>query len=54
MRRDQAIGRSLAELLRPPAERARHRAGLARYLETGQTTLLGQRLEVEAMRADGR
>jgi len=31
-RRDQAIGRSLAELL-APAERARHRAGLARYLE---------------------
>ena len=52
-RRDEALGRRIAELIVPPALRAQHSAGLARYLETGVGTVLGRRVEIEAMRADG-
>ena len=51
--RDQAIGQELASLIIPPAMRARHRAGLRHYLETGIGPVLGKRLEVTALRADG-
>jgi signal transduction histidine kinase len=43
----------MAELIIPPAFRERHRHGLARYLSTGASTVLGKRLELEAMRSDG-
>ena len=46
-------GRELAEVIVPPALRAAHRDGLARYLATGQSGLLDQRLEMTAIRADG-
>jgi PAS domain S-box-containing protein len=49
----EAVGRELAELIVPPSLRARHRAGLERYLKTGQTRALNQRLQLTAMRADG-
>jgi PAS domain S-box-containing protein len=48
-----AVGRELAELIIPPELRERHRQGLARHLATGEASLLGKRMEVEAMRADG-
>jgi PAS domain S-box-containing protein len=51
--REGAIGRNLADLIIPPEQRAQHRAGLARYLATGEDTLLGRRLEMVALRADG-
>lgn len=51
--RDQAVGQELASLIIPPELRDRHRAGLRRYLETGEGPVLGQRLEVQALRADG-
>ncbi|MBA2290837.1 MAG: PAS domain S-box protein [Gemmatimonadales bacterium] len=51
--RDQAIGHELAELMVPPEMRAAHRAGLARFLETGERKMIGRRLEVPALRADG-
>jgi two-component system CheB/CheR fusion protein len=51
--RDQAVGQELASLIIPPELRDRHRAGLRRYLETGEGPVLGQRLEVSALRADG-
>ena len=51
--REQAAGREMAELIIPPALRQRHRTGLRRYLETGEARVLGQRLELPAMRADG-
>jgi PAS domain S-box-containing protein len=50
-RREEVIGRSLAETIIPPA--AAHREGLARFLVTQQSTLLGRRVEVTAMRASG-
>ena len=51
--RAQALGQELARLIIPPALRDRHRAGLKRYLETGEGPVLNQRLEVPAVRADG-
>ena len=52
-RRAEALGRQIADLIVPPALRARHKAGLARYLQTGTGTVLGRRVEIDAMRADG-
>jgi PAS domain S-box-containing protein len=51
--RQEAVGQELAELIIPPALRAKHRQGLARYLATGQGPVLGRRIEINAMRRDG-
>ena len=48
-----AIGREMAELIIPPELRDAHRAGLARYLETGEGTIVGRRIELRGMRSDG-
>jgi PAS domain S-box-containing protein len=52
-RRVQAIGREMAELIIPPALRARHRDGFSRLLTTGQPRIVDRRLELTGMRADG-
>jgi PAS domain S-box-containing protein len=52
-RAQDVIGSELAEVVIPPALRERHRAALRRYADTGQSTLLGQRVELTGMRADG-
>jgi PAS domain S-box-containing protein len=49
----EALGREMAELIVPPAQRERHRAGLARYLADGSTTILDRRIEITAQRAGG-
>ncbi len=51
--RDEAVGRELAELIIPPDLRAAHRAALARHLETGESRILGRRLELSGLRKDG-
>ena len=51
--RDEAIGRPLPELIIPHALREAHRTGLAHYLETGEGPVIGQRIEVPALKADG-
>ena len=51
--RDEIMGRQMAELIIPPHLRAAHYAALKRYLATGEARVLGRRLELEAMRADG-
>jgi diguanylate cyclase (GGDEF)-like protein/PAS domain S-box-containing protein len=51
--REEALGRELAELIVPPALRARHRAGLARCLRGGGGRLLGRCTQQIAMRGDG-
>ncbi|HVE69461.1 MAG TPA: PAS domain S-box protein [Solirubrobacteraceae bacterium] len=53
-RREDALGRELAEVLIPPALRQRHHEGLRRFLETGDGPILGQRIEMSALHADGR
>jgi len=47
------LGRQMAEIIIPPLLRDAHYRGFARYRETGEARLLGQRIEVEAIRADG-
>jgi len=48
-----AIGKSLAELMIPHEHRAAHKAGMARYMATGQRKMLGRRIQVEALAASG-
>jgi PAS domain S-box-containing protein len=48
-----AMGRELGEVIVPPSLRDAHRHGLARFLGTGEARILGRRLELTAMRADG-
>jgi PAS domain S-box-containing protein len=52
-RAEDVLGQELAEVIVPPSQRTAHRAGLARYLATMQPHILGQRIEVAAMRFDG-
>ena len=47
------VGKSLAELIIPPSLREKHRRGMAHYLATGEGPILGKRIEMPAMRADG-
>jgi len=51
--RDAVIGHPLASVLVPPAMREAHRAGLERFMKTGDSRILGRRVEVRAMRSDG-
>jgi two-component system NtrC family sensor kinase len=52
-RREDVLGRPIGALIVPPALRQRHAEGFARYLATGERRVLGRRVEVEGMRADG-
>jgi PAS domain S-box-containing protein len=52
-RRDDVVGEHLADIIVPPSLRERHREGLARYLATGESRIIGQRVEMTAVRADG-
>ncbi|MDO8250257.1 MAG: PAS domain S-box protein [Rhodoferax sp.] len=49
----EAIGRHLDELIIPLHLREAHRAGMKRYLHSGTSTMLDQRLELQALRRDG-
>ncbi|MGZ5076961.1 MAG: PAS domain S-box protein, partial [Methylobacter sp.] len=49
---EQALGRGMAELIVPPALREKHLRGLSRFIETGVSTIIGQRLEITGLRAD--
>ncbi len=51
--RAEAVGQPLVDLLIPPALRDSHRQDIERYLETGEGWIVGQRLELMALRADG-
>ncbi len=51
--KDEAIGLSVADTLIPAEHRAAHRAGLRRFLETGEGRLLNRALELDACRRDG-
>jgi len=52
-RRDEVMGSPLADVIIPPALRDEHRRGLARYLATSEARVLGRRIELTAVRADG-
>ena len=51
--RAQVVGKQLANLIVPHSLRERHRNGMAHYLTTGEGPVLGKRLELPALRADG-
>jgi diguanylate cyclase (GGDEF)-like protein/PAS domain S-box-containing protein len=51
--RQEAMGRTLAELIIPEELRAAHWRGLRRFLDTGEGTILGRRLELRALNRDG-
>jgi PAS domain S-box-containing protein len=51
-KRDATIGQFLADLIIPPTLRKRHRSGLAHYLSMGESSMLGQRIELTGMRSD--
>ncbi|HXM59278.1 MAG TPA: PAS domain S-box protein [Terriglobales bacterium] len=52
-RRDEVLGKHLADTIIPPSLREKHRQGFARYLATGEARVLGKRIEMTAVRADG-
>src|SRR6185436_2224284 len=49
----EAVGHELADLMADAGTRDAHRAGLARYVETGETAALNRRLELMAVRQSG-
>ena len=52
-KRDEAVGKELASLIIPLEFREQHRKGLQHYHATGEGPMLGKRIEVKALRADG-
>jgi PAS domain S-box-containing protein len=50
---EEAVGRELAELIIPPGYRSAHRTAFARYVETRESTILDQRLQLTALHRDG-
>ena len=51
--RDEVTGKDMADFIIPARLRQSHHHGLARYLATGLSHVLGQRLELSAQRRDG-
>lgn len=49
---EQLVGQSL-QMLMPQEYRAAHRAGMERYLQTGEVHVLGRRIELEGLKKDG-
>jgi PAS domain S-box-containing protein len=50
---DEAVGHELAALIVPPELRERHRRALARYDPSVPSQIVGQRVELDAIRASG-
>lgn len=49
----EAMSRPVADLILPEADRAAHRLGLAKFLETGESQIIDKRIEIPAQRKDG-
>jgi PAS domain S-box-containing protein len=52
--RQEAIGRDISALIIPEHHRAAHHEGMKRYLSTGNSRVIGKRVELEAVTRDGR
>ena len=52
-RRADVVGKTVAEMLIPEQLRDEHRQGLERYLSTGESHILGRRMELTGRRSDG-
>lgn len=53
-KREEALGKLLAELVIPPQHREAHARGLERFLVTGEGPVLNRRFEITALHRDGR
>jgi PAS domain S-box-containing protein len=51
--REEAVGQEMSSLIVPPSMREMHRAGLKRFVETGDSRILGRRVEFRGLRRDG-
>jgi len=51
--REEVLGKHLPDVIIPPSLREKHQQGFARYLATGEAQVLGKRIEMTAVRADG-
>ena len=49
----EVLGKEMSQMIIPPSLREQHRTGLANYLSTGEGPVLGKRIEMNGMRADG-
>jgi PAS domain S-box-containing protein len=52
-RAEQVLGRAIGEVIVPPRLRERHERALAHRVATGEGHMLGRRVELSALRADG-
>ena len=52
-RREEVVGRRIADMLVPEELKAEHQAALDHYLATSEARILGQRMRTEAAHADG-
>ncbi len=52
-RREDVLGKRMAELLVPESLREKHYKGLRHHLQTGARSILGTRIETTALRANG-
>jgi len=52
-RREEVIGRTMADLLVPEELRSKHEEAFHRHVATGETNILGRRIEVPALRRGG-
>jgi PAS domain S-box-containing protein len=52
-RRSDALGQTLADLIVPARLREAHRRGMTHFRKTGRGPVLGRRVEMPALRADG-
>ncbi len=51
--KQEAVGLTLHDTIAPPKHRAAHQFGLTRFLATGQSEMLGRRIELSALRRSG-
>ena len=51
--REEALDRSMNDLIVPPQHRESHAKGLKRFLQTGEAHVLGHRLEITALHKSG-
>jgi PAS domain S-box-containing protein len=52
-KKSDILGQNMATLIVPERYQDAHNAGMARMRETGKANILGQRIEIEAVRANG-
>jgi PAS domain S-box-containing protein len=52
-RREDVVGREMSDIIVPHNLRDRHQQGMRRHFETGQSRILGKRVVLDGLRADG-